>query len=132
MIKDLYKALWGKTLFFVGTCALIVAGANSEINPAAVEAAIQGARVRCDGAGVVYFPQARILVLDGAVYRFPAESVKGRFPGRVEMRDAFSGESFLVRADQGWMGQARYSFDQVTNPNFKIRLLDCEAYKDVM
>ena len=132
MFRLLYKALWGKTLFFVGTCALIVAGANSEINPAAVEAAGVGGRVLCEGDGITFLPQSRRVVLDGVVHQFRDEDVKGHFPGRVSLRDALTGESFLIRADAGWAAPSRFVFDQVSNPNFKIRLLDCEGSKDVM
>jgi hypothetical protein len=132
VLPSSYKALWGKTLFFVSMGALIVAGANSEINPIVVEESGAGGRMRCEGPGITFLPQARTLILDGSVRQFRTEDVKGRFPGRVSLRDALTGESFLIRADSGWASTSRYVFDQVSNPNFKIRLLDCEGNKDVM
>ena len=151
----MYRALWGKVLFFVGICALVVAGANSEINPTAVEAAAHGiSRVRCDGPGVVFFPLFRILVVDGAVFRFPPTDVKGHFPGQLELRDSSSGKSFLLRVNEGgqesklpvqWKtpktfsagsGLYRYQFDALSSPHFQSRLLDClvdgEGFKEVM
>ena len=130
--RVLWGALWNKTLFVVGTCALIVAAANSEINLAAVEAATYGPRIRCDGPGVTYFPQARLLVLDEMPYRFRPEDVSGRLPTRVVLSDGFTGDAFVIRARGSSIESNRYTIDRVSDPNFKPRNLDCTSFKEVM
>ena len=97
-----------------------------------MEEAGAGGRVHCEGPGITFLPQSRTVVLDGVLYEFKNEDVKGHFPGRLLLRDRLTGESFLIRADAGWATASRFVFDQVSNPNFKIRLLDCEGNKDVM
>jgi hypothetical protein len=118
------QSLWGKSLFFMSTCALIVAGANSEINPAVVEAAMHFDKVRCLGPGVVLYPNDRLLILDGRVLRFPIQDVMGQYPSRVVMRLQERGKVFVLHPKKQ-NNMVSYRMDQVSDPGFKPRQLKC-------
>jgi hypothetical protein len=123
------QSLWGKTVFFIGTCALIVAGANSEINPAVVEATMHSERVRCSGPGVVVYPNDRLLILDGQVIRFPIYDVMGQYPSRVVMRLDEVDRVFVFHPQRQAIGQDQtvsYRMDQISDPGFKPRQLKCQ------
>ena len=128
--RSLWGALWSKTLFVIGTCALIVAAANSEINATAVEAAGFESRVRCTGLGVTYFPNERLLIVDDVPFRFRHEEATGEFPSAVTLRDTFTGEAFVIHPSGA--GLTRHSIARVSDPNFGSRDLDCNAIKEVM
>jgi hypothetical protein len=108
----------------MSTCALIVAGANSEINPAVVEAAMHFENVRCHGPGVVLYPNERLLILDGRVLRFPIQDVMGQYPSRVVMRLQEQGKVFVLHPKKQEK-QVSYRMDQVSDPGFRPRQLKC-------